>query len=559
MTSPGEDGSAHARPWLARYPAHAPAELTDRPFESLVDLLEHRAQASPEAASILYFDSTITHGEARRHAHAFATALQEELGIAAGSRLALHLQNVPQMVMALHGGWLAGVITAGVNVMCTREEIATQLAISGARVLVCHEADYEKVYPLVADGRLDVVITVSELDFLDRFPRVLAGRSRRACPGAVSFMDLLRKYDGRTCRARASSWNDPVALTFTSGTTGVAKAAIVTNANLLSAAEVFVRWLDMPQGTVTMGMSPMFHITGLLSQFCVSRMAAGPIILMYRFDAAECLRLMAQWRAGWAVGPLTVYLALLQHRGFDKYDLSSLRFTASGGAPVHKAVVRRWREATGLRLLNTYGLTEVTGPATIVPPGADAPVDAESGSLSVGVPITGFDLSIRDISSGRTVAIGEPGEIWLQGPQLSPGYWMNPAETRAAYSEGWLRTGDIGMQDQEGWIYVLDRAKDVIIASGFKVWPSEVEGVLHQHVAVREAAVVGVNDSYRGETVKAYVALKPGREVGESEIIDFCREHLAAYKSPRIVEFVDRLPKTASGKIQRARLPRRSQ
>jgi long-chain acyl-CoA synthetase len=529
--------------------------LTSPPFESVIDLLEHGSQSSPDDPSIYYFDTVMTHREVSHHAHAFATALQEALGLSSGSRLALHLQNVPQMVISLHGAWLAGVITVGVNVMCTREEIAEQLTISGARVLVCHEADYEKVFALVADGHLDKVVTVSELEFLDHVPRVLVGHQRHACPGAADFMALIRRYGGRRCLGRALRREDPVALTFTSGTTGVAKAAIVTNANLLSASEAFVRWLDMPPGTVTVGLSPMFHITGLLSQFCVSRMAAGPIILMYRFDAAECLRLVAQWRGGWAVGPLTVYVALLQHSAFDDYDLSSLRFTASGGAPVHEAVVRRWHDATGLALLNTYGLTEVTGPATIVPPGVDAPVEPESGSMSVGVPISGFDLTIRDVSSGQPVGVGGTGEIWLRGPQLSPGYWMNAAETRQAYSDGWFKTGDIGAQDEEGWIYVLDRAKDVIIASGFKVWPSEVEGVLHRHVAVHEAGVIGVSDSYRGETVKAYVTLKPGSDVQGSELIAFCREHLAAYKCPRSVEFVDRLPKTASGKIQRARLP----
>jgi long-chain acyl-CoA synthetase len=555
MTSPGGGSSADGRPWLARYPAHARVEPTSRPFESVVDLLENGSQTSPEDPSIYYFDSVITHRDVSRHAHAFATALQEDLGMSSGSRLALHLQNVPQMIISLQGAWLAGIVTAGVNVMCTREEVSAQLAISGARVLVCHEAEYEKVSPLVAERRLDKIITVSELDFLDRVPPVLFGHERRACPGATDFMGLIRKYEGRRCLGRASTWDEPVALTFTSGTTGVAKAAIVTNANLLSAAQAFVRWLDMPPGTVTVGLSPMFHITGLLSQFCVSRMAAGPIIQMYRFDAAECLRLIAQWRGGWVVGPLTVYVALLQHPGFHEYDLSSLRFAASGGAPVHESVVRRWREATGVRLLNTYGLTEVTGPATIVPPDVDAPLDPDSGSLSVGVPITGYDLSIRDVISGEPVPIGETGEIWLRGPQLSPGYWMNPGETRAAYSNGWLKTGDIGRQDEEGWIYALDRAKDVIIASGFKVWPSEVEGVLHRHVAVREVGVVGVSDSYRGETVKAYVVRKRGSDVQEGDLLAFCREHLAAYKCPRIVEFVDRLPKTASGKIQRARLP----
>jgi long-chain acyl-CoA synthetase len=237
---------------------------------------------------------------------------------------------------------------------------------------------------------------------------------------------------------------------------------------------------------------------------------------------------------------------------FEEVDLTCLRAAFTGGAPVAPAIAQSWRRGSGVRLHNAYGLTETTSPLTLTPLGLDAPVDPSSGSLSVGVPV--FDSTVEVVTDeGGLAPVGTPGEIVASGPQVIPGYWRKPEETATALPDARLRTGDVGFMDDAGWVYLIDRRKDLIIASGYKVWPREVEEVLYTHPAVQEA-VIGVPDEYRGETVKAYVSLKPGFSAGPEDLLAYCREAMAAYKYPRIVEIVDALPKTASGKILRREL-----
>jgi long-chain acyl-CoA synthetase len=315
---------------------------------------------------------------------------------------------------------------------------------------------------------------------------------------------------------------------------------------------VFARWYSMDERDCTIGMSPMFHITGLLSQLCVSRASGGPILLCYRFDAGEILRLVEKHRGSWAIGPMTAFIALLQHPDFASFDLSSMTKCATGGAPVYPAVVNQWEQATGVYLHNTYGLTEVTGPSHLVPYGGRPPVDPESGGLAVGLPITGFECRIVDLATGEPVAPGEQGEIVIRGPAVVAGYWNKPEETAHAIRDRWLHTGDVGKMDADGWFYLVDRVKDMIIVSGYKVWPKDVETALHEHPAVLEACVIGVPDAYRGERIRAYVTLRAPAE--PDELIAHCREILAVYKAPREIEIVDELPKTASGKLLRREL-----
>jgi long-chain acyl-CoA synthetase len=249
---------------------------------------------------------------------------------------------------------------------------------------------------------------------------------------------------------------------------------------------------------------------------------------------------------------------MLDHPDFAARDLSSLTKVASGGAPVYPAVVERWESATGVYMHNTYGLTETAAPSHLVPAGARSPVDAESGALSVGVPVPGTLSKIVSVDGGGDAAPGETGEIWTKGPAVTPGYWGRPEDSARAVSDGWLRTGDVGKQDAEGWFYLIDRIKDMINVSGYKVWPREVEDALYRHPAVQEASVVGVPDDYRGETVRAYVALKPGAHATPEELIVHCRANLAVYKAPRQVVFVEEIPKTLTGKALRRELRERA-
>jgi long-chain acyl-CoA synthetase len=277
------------------------------------------------------------------------------------------------------------------------------------------------------------------------------------------------------------------------------------------------------------------------------------IVLGFRFDPKTVLDLIEQHRPTFTVGSITVFIALMNDPSCAGRDLSSLTKVYSGGAPIAPSVVERFQAEVGAYIHNIYGLTETTSPSHGVPMSKVAPVDPVSGALSVGVPI--FNTVVRVVDEdGKDVPTGEVGEFVTSGPQIVKGYWNKPEETEHALPGGALHTGDVGFMDDEGWYYVVDRKKDMIIASGYKVWPREVEDVLYQHSAVREAAVIGVPDDYRGETVKAFVSLRPGEAVTEAELVQFCKERMAAYKYPRFVELVDELPKTVTGKILRREL-----
>jgi long-chain acyl-CoA synthetase len=299
--------------------------------------------------------------------------------------------------------------------------------------------------------------------------------------------------------------------------------------------------------------APLFHITGLIAHLTVAFLVPMPIVLGYRFDPGTVLDLIERYRPTFTVGAITVFIALMNDPSFDGRDLSSLTKVYSGGAPIAPSVVERFEKEAGSYIHNIYGLTETTSPSHGVPMGARAPVDPTSGALSVGVPIYNTVVRVVD-DDGKDVPAGEVGEFVTSGPQVVAGYWDKPDETEHALPGGDLHTGDVGFMDDEGWFYVVDRKKDMINAAGYKVWPREVEDVLYQHPAVLEAAVIGIPDEYRGETVKAFVSLRAGQDVSEADLIAFCKERMAAYKYPRSIELVSELPKTVTGKILRREL-----
>jgi len=330
-----------------------------------------------------------------------------------------------------------------------------------------------------------------------------------------------------------------------------------THGNIAFNARVYRAMQRLDENDVVLGVAPLFHVTGEVAHLATSALVGIPVILYYRFDAGETLRLIEKWKATVTVASITVYIALINHLDIKTRDLSSFTKAYSGGAPVSEATVKEFEDLTGLSLYNVYGMTETTSPSHIVPLTKRAPVDQDSGALSVGLPVPGCIMKIVDLDEGtRDLPPEEIGEIVDSGPIVVPGYWNKPEETKAAIRDGWLYTGDVGKMDKDGWFYVVDRKKDMIIASGYKVWPRDVEDVIFQHPAVRETAVVGVLDAYRGETVKAYVALKEGmaEKTTPEDIIQFCKERLAAYKYPRQVEIVDEIPKTVTGKFLRRAL-----
>jgi long-chain acyl-CoA synthetase len=547
------------------------------------ELFERGVAARPDEPGLLYFDTPITFRDAAERAWALAASLRE-LGLRPGDRLALMLQNGPATVIAIHAAWHAGCVATAINPMSKPAEVRHQLADSGARAVICLESLHPVVVEAVAGTgaaateeaagaagpAVEVIITVSELAWLDSMPPALIGSRRRACPGALDLETLCA--EPAEPRPAAVELDSPALLAYTSGTTGTPKGAVVTHRAFIHNGEAMRAWGDLGAGDVTIAMAPLFHITGLVCHLATARASATPLLLMHRFEPGEFLRLVERWRGTYVIGPLTAFIALLEHPDFGRRDISSLTKVASGGAPVFPAVVERWEGLTTNYVHNTYGLTESAAPSHLVPRGERAPVDPESGALSIGRPIEDIESKIVLIEEGDAdgggavgedhpggapeveAAPGELGEIVTRGPSVTPGYWGRPEETAHAIRDGWLHTGDVGRRDADGWFYIVDRIKDMIVVSGYKVWPRDVEDALYAHPAVQEAAVVGEPDDYRGETVVAHVVLRPGADAGVEELIAHCRERLAVYKAPHVVHLVAELPKTASGKVLRREL-----
>jgi long-chain acyl-CoA synthetase len=486
---------------------------------------------------------------------ALAAALAAR-GLARGDRIALYLQNVPQFVIGLLAAWKLGAIAVPVNPMLKERELRYVLRDSGATAIISLNDIWDSVAAAAISGTpVGVAITTSPLEYLGPADAGgPAGASRTvATPGSLDWRELLDSRSGEGPAPVDLGPCDIALLTYTSGTTGEPKGAMNTHGNVVFNACAYRDWIGLTPDDVVLAGAPLFHITGLIGHVAVAMLVPMPIVLGYRFDAATMIGLATAHRATFTVMAITAFTALMNDPALAAADLSSLTKVYSGGAPIAPSIVERFERETGLYIHNIYGLTETTSPSHAVPFGRRAPVDAGSGALSIGVPVFNTVARILD-DSGKEVPPGEIGEIATSGPMVVPGYWNRPSATAATLPAGELRTGDVGFMDDDGWFYLVDRKKDMIVASGYKVWPREVEDTLLRHPAVREAAVVGVPDPYRGETVWAYVSLRPGSPATPDELIAFCRAELAAYKYPRRVEILPDLPKTATGKLLRREL-----
>ena len=405
-----------------------------------------------------------------------------------GDRVAIQMQNDPEFLIAQYAIWKAGGIAVPMSPMFKDREVAYQLADCGARLMLTRE----------------MVQAAEPAEPVTRSPHEIA-------------------Y-----------------LVYTSGTTGEPKGAMCPHHCMMHTSAVFEDLLGVTPDDIILGLAPLFHVTGLVAHMALSARARIPLVLFHRFDAERAWHVIERHRPTVTVAAITAYIALLNHPLASRERFRSMTKCFTGGAPVAAGFVERFERELGTYIHNTYGLTESNSPSHITPFGERAPVDPTSGAMAVGRPIPGCEATLID------------GEIALRGENIFPGYWNRPEASAACFRDGWFLTGDIGIRDADNWFYVVDRKKDMIVCSGFKVYPREVEDVLYQHPAVREAAVIGVPDEYRGETVKAFVALRG--PAAADELIAFCRERMAAYKSPRSVEFLDELPKTATGKFLRRAL-----
>ena len=540
------------KPWLALYgdqPANYEVEFADA-----LAMYRAGAQKDPGAVALKYFDGVLTRRELDELSDALAVGLLAN-GFVAGDRLAVYLQNVPQFVIAMVGTWKAGGTMVSINPMSRVRELSYLLKDSGATVLLSLEGLYDEVArEVVPTTDVTLVLTTSELEHQTRHDeRLFAGTSRQRHEGTSDFAEFLDQYRGQVPPPVRFTPNDVAFLTYTSGTTGVPKGAMNTHGNVVYTAQVYRDWVRVDGAGSIFGVAPLFHITGLIGHIAVSLLTPAPLVLAYRFEPQVVLDALLEHRPTFTIGAITALNALLGAPGFTRDHFASFTSIYSGGAAISPTAERAFLEATGKQVHNAYGLTETTSPMTVTPFGSPSPVDPTSGALSVGVPAPNTIVRIVG-DDGQDVPLGEVGEIVADGPQVVSGYWGKPEETEANLPGGALKSGDVGFMNPDGWVFIVDRKKDMINASGYKVWPREVEDVLAEHPSVRESAVIGVPDDKRGETVKAFVSLKAGSSATPEELIAHCKERMAAYKYPRQVVLMDELPKTVTGKILRREL-----
>ncbi|MGO1441068.1 MAG: class I adenylate-forming enzyme family protein [Brevibacterium yomogidense] len=545
---------------------------------TMLEAWEGRVRESADQPFLHSFAETLTFGEVDEQADTLAASLAGH-GVAVGDRVALYTQNDPLFAVGVIAAWKLGAVGVPINPMNTARELRYHLQDSGAKALVTLPTLWDDVAAeVVADSAVSVTVIGGFLRWVPdgdgiRVEAVAAdvGAARPAPDGTslLSLEDLPGTSTGtggeQTDPARtsggtgsadrpATSASDPALLTYTSGTTGSPKGAINTHGNIAFNAETYVQMGGLEQGQPILAVAPLFHITGSVGHLAYGIRAGCPLVLSHRFHPVAVVESIRQWRPVFTIGAITALMAIADSPALRDSDLDSLEVVYTGGAPVAPSLSDRLEEVYGSYIHSAYGMSETASPITVGPRGERSPVDPDSGSLSVGRAVYDTELRIVD-DAGADLPDGTYGEIWARGPQVTPGYWRNEEATAAEITDGgFLHTGDVAFRDAEGWIYLVDRKKDMINAAGYKVWPREVEGVLYDHAAVSEAAVVGAADDYRGETVTAFVTLKAGASVSEEELVAHCREQLAAYKIPRSIGILDEMPKTATGKIMRRSL-----
>ncbi len=539
-----------SRPWLAQYDPGQPAEIAPD-FSDVLSLFQAAGRRAPDRPAALYFDGRVSFAELDRLSGALAGLLARE-GFSVGDRLAIYLQNVPAFLVALLAAWKAGGIAVPVNPMNRERELALILDDCAPTALICHDSLFDEVVARLPERAAlpRTVLTASRLDFQTRDDPRLFGDAPRRRSISRDLLEALAEPGLEPPPSPSLRAGDAAMLVYTSGTTGRPKGAILTHGAIAHNAQVYRNWLGLEDGAPILAMAPLFHVTGLVGHVAAAFLTAAPLVLSCRFHAGVMLDAVAEHRPALAMGAITAFSALLADPGLTRERVASLTVLASGGAPIPPAIAERVRAAFGTELRNAYGLTETASPTHFSPLTRPARVDPGSGALSIGLPVFGAFAWIAG-DDGAALPPGQTGEIVVSGPMVSPGYWRQPEASAEAMRPDGFRTGDVGFMDADGWFYLVDRKKDMINAGGYKVWPREVEDVLCSHPAVREAAVVGVPDDYRGETVKAAVSLQPGAAIEPAALIAWCGERMAAYKRPRILEVVDELPKTATGKILR--------
>jgi fatty-acyl-CoA synthase len=523
------------------------------PRVSVYTNLAHSAQKHPDAAAIDYYGKRISYAEIKRQADALAGYLQQRCGVRKGDRVLLYLQNSPQFVISYYAILRADAVAVPVNPMNLTEELRHYIEDAETATAIVGQERLGQIAPLLGASRLKKIVLAAYSDYLDQSSDLPVPDFVRAPREPVSGENLFLWADalaaGLTPAAHLAGPDDLATMPYTSGTTGKPKGCMHTHRNVQSTAFAYLQWRGSGDGgTVTLSALPMFHVTGMQAGMNGPLYKGSTIVIMSRWDR-DCAGMLIE-RAqvtNWSA-ITTMLVDFLSNPKLGQYDLSSLKVLGGGGAAMPEAIARKLEEVIGLPYVEGYGLSETMAPTHINPP-------QRPKRQCGGIPIFNTDARVLDVESMKEVGPNQVGEIVVHGPQVFQGYWKQPEATAQTFVEHdgkrFFRTGDLGYYDEEGYFFITDRLKRMINASGFKVWPAEVEAMLYAHPDIQEACIIGTQDGYRGETVKAVIVLKKeaNKKITAQEITEWARGRMAAFKVPRVVQFVSELPKTATGKI----------
>lgn len=559
-----------ARPWFRHYEKGVPTQINipDRPLTWLLDQAVSRYAGH---TAFIFYRTKLTYAQFSSLANRFATELQR-LGIKKGDRVAIALPNMPQYPIAFYGALRAGAVVVPTNPLYTEREMQYQLADSGARFIVMLDMFYPIVRAVRANTELEHIIITSPTDYLppmlqrlypltqlhahhpqppltekelheDKMLHVMSAMLDSHSKGGIEVFNLPVQATG----------DDLAVLQYTGGTTGISKGAMLTHRNLLANVLQTRSWIRNTHDgeEVVLCVAPFFHSYGLTIGMNFPIYSASTMVLLPQFKSKEVVKAIRRYHPTQLPGIPTMYIAIMRQIGKHVADLRSIRYCISGASALPTKVRIDWEAVTGGKLVEGYGLSEAA-PVTHC-----NPLNGDVRDGSIGLPLPGVDSMILDQKTLELAPIGAEGEIMVKGPNIMQGYWNRPDETASIFFEGWMHTGDIGKMDEEGYFYVLDRSKDMIKASGFNIYPREVEEVILLHPSVAEAAVIGIPHEYRGEAVAVFIVLKPGFEVSEDtrdEIIAYCKKELTPYKVPKFIEFRESLPKTLIGKVLKREL-----
>ena len=545
--------------WTENYPPGIPAQIDLNEAASVAALFEDSCRRNADRTAFISMGARLSYRELDRQSRNFAAWLQAA-GLGKGARVALTMPNVLQYPICLFGALRAGCVVVNFNPLYTPRELEYQLKDCGAEAIVIVENFAHTLQPVLSKTALRHVVVTPLGEMLGAIKGPLVNFVVRhvknmvpawSLPGSLSLKRVLAVGADHAFDAMPLSHADLAFLQYTGGTTGVSKGVMLTHGNIVANVLQASAWIAQgmkPEGEMIVTALPLYHIFALTAN-CLTfiRLGAANLLIVNARDIPGFIKELSRHRFTCLTGVNTLFNALLHHPAFATLDFSALHLTLGGGMAVQKAVADRWQQATGSIIIEAYGLTE-TSPAVTI-----NPLDLAAYNGSIGLPVSSTEVSIRD-DAGQEVAPGEVGELCVRGPQVTQGYWQRPDETALVlYADGFLRTGDLCYMNPQGYVFLVDRKKDMIVVSGFKVFPNEVEAVVAMHPGVREVAAIGVPDEHSGEAVKIFVIRKDPALTAEA-LIAYCHEQLTGYKVPRHVEFRDDLPRTNVGKILRRAL-----